>query len=101
MPHFDTIIIGAGLAGIAAAQHLTAEHQTVGLIEARHRFGGRVWTHHDAGIDVPVELGPEWFDADGEMHRLLAERPGAARKGTGEFLRRVGGEWRSIDEPDD
>ena len=38
------IIIGAGLAGLAAARHLTSLGYDVSILEARSRPGGRVCT---------------------------------------------------------
>ncbi|OBF95497.1 FAD-containing monooxygenase EthA [Mycobacterium sp. 852002-51152_SCH6134967] len=41
-PHFDVLIIGAGLSGIGTACHLRAElpHKTVAILERRDRMGG-------------------------------------------------------------
>jgi monoamine oxidase len=61
---FDIIIVGAGMAGLTAGRVLAASGQRVGIIEARHRVGGRICTthvDHGAGrLDVPVELGAEF-----------------------------------------
>jgi monoamine oxidase len=61
---FDIIIVGAGMAGLSAARVLANAGQRVGIIEARHRVGGRICTTHvDDGagrLDVPVELGAEF-----------------------------------------
>ena len=55
------IVIGAGLAGIAAARALQAQGRTVVILEARERIGGRIWTIRDwAGI--PLELGASWVN---------------------------------------
>ncbi|WP_084542242.1 flavin monoamine oxidase family protein [Calidithermus chliarophilus] len=54
-----TLVIGAGIAGLAAAQDLTAAGHKVRILEARDRVGGRIHTDRDfAG--VPVELGAEF-----------------------------------------
>jgi monoamine oxidase len=98
---FDTIVIGAGLAGIAAAQHLSQRGQRVALVEARSRFGGRVWTRRDPATEYPIEMGPEWFNGSGPVHQLLAAPKLATPESGGAFLRRVHGELRSIDDPDD
>src|SRR5215510_469090 len=42
------IVIGAGLAGLAAAYELTQAGHAVTVLEARTRSGGRVWTLRDA-----------------------------------------------------
>ena len=41
-PHFDVLIIGAGLSGIGTACHLQAElpHKTIAVLERRERLGG-------------------------------------------------------------
>jgi monoamine oxidase len=51
----NVLIIGAGMAGLGAAQKLTAENIDVTILEARNRIGGRTWTDHSLG--VPMDLG--------------------------------------------
>ncbi len=60
----DTIIVGAGVAGLAAARALVAGGQRVLLLEARDRVGGRVATVRDPASAVPLELGPEFVHGD-------------------------------------
>ncbi len=55
------IIIGAGMAGLAAARALRAAGHDPLLIEARTRYGGRIWTDKRYG---PVELGAEFIHGD-------------------------------------
>ena len=50
----DTIIIGAGAAGLSAARMLHDAGQRVAILEARDRIGGRVWTDHTIA-EIPVE----------------------------------------------
>jgi monoamine oxidase len=38
------IVIGAGIAGLAAARHLQQEGLKVVVLEARNRTGGRLWS---------------------------------------------------------
>lgn len=53
------IIIGAGIAGLAAAEKLQSEGLTVTILEARNRIGGRIWT--DNSLGVPLDLGAAWI----------------------------------------
>ena len=54
----DAIIVGAGVAGLAAATKLTRAGINVQVIEARDRIGGRIYTLHDLGL--AMELGAEF-----------------------------------------
>lgn len=56
----DVAIIGAGMAGLAAARRLTASGLRVTVLEARDRIGGRVHTRREPGWPVPVEAGAEF-----------------------------------------
>ena len=49
------MIIGAGVAGLAAARELTNAGFKVTIVEARDRIGGRIYTHHG------IELGAEFI----------------------------------------
>lgn len=60
----DVLVIGAGAAGLAAAQKLQAEGRRVTVLESRGRIGGRIrstWVH---GIEHPVELGAEFVHGE-------------------------------------
>ena len=61
--HYDTIVIGAGAAGLAAAQTLQDANRSVLLLEARDRVGGRVHTDYDFAPH-PVELGAEFLHGE-------------------------------------
>src|SRR5262245_7516080 len=54
------LVIGAGLAGLAAARRLANAGLHVTIVEARDRIGGRVHTVHDRRFSTPVELGAEF-----------------------------------------
>lgn len=59
-PHFDTLIIGAGASGLAAAAMLSQQGQSVCLLEARERIGGRIYTRDEPDIAIPIDLGAEF-----------------------------------------
>lgn len=69
----DVIIIGAGLAGLAAALKLKKRNISYTIIEARSRVGGRVFSHQiDPGLII--ELGGEWVgDSHTRMQELCAD----------------------------
>lgn len=56
----DVVVLGAGMAGLAAAEGLGAAGRRVVVLEARDRIGGRIHTVDDPGLEVPVELGAEF-----------------------------------------
>jgi monoamine oxidase len=57
----QVLIIGAGLAGLAAARRLADAGIRVLVLEARDRIGGRVHTIHDPRLAIPIELGAEFI----------------------------------------
>ena len=56
----DVLVLGAGVAGLAAAERLAAAGRRVLLLEARDRVGGRIHTVSDPATPHPIELGPEF-----------------------------------------
>ncbi len=67
------IIIGAGIAGLAACTRLQEYGFDVTILEARNRCGGRVWIDNTLG--VPVGLGAGWIHGvDENPIAQLAER---------------------------
>lgn len=69
---YDVIVIGAGAAGLAAADALVRAGRSVLVLEARQRVGGRCWTHRMSDLDIPVELGAEFLHGGArETHALL------------------------------
>lgn len=71
----DVVVVGAGVAGLAAARALALGGQRVLVLEARDRIGGRTWT--DSSLGVPVDLGASWIHGvDGNPLWALAPRFG-------------------------
>lgn len=50
------LVVGAGIAGLTAAQALRKLGHAVTVLEARNRIGGRIWTDSDG-----VDLGAHWI----------------------------------------
>ncbi|MBK8437574.1 MAG: flavin monoamine oxidase family protein [Austwickia sp.] len=72
-PPGHVVVIGAGMAGLAAAHHLVAAGLEVVVLEARDRVGGRVEGGHVAD-GTPVELGGQWIGpTQNRMYQLVAE----------------------------
>jgi monoamine oxidase len=56
----DVIVVGAGVAGLAAARDLAAAGLTPCVLEARDRMGGRIFSEHLRDFPLPIELGAEF-----------------------------------------
>lgn len=71
----SVIVIGAGMAGSAAARLLADEGVDVTVLEARDRVGGRI--HADRSWGAPVEMGAAWIHGmTGNPMVALAEGQG-------------------------
>lgn len=69
----DVIVVGAGLAGAAAALRLSKAGKRVRVIEARERCGGRGFARRYAGEGPSLEFGGAWITP--WHHRLRALVP--------------------------
>ena len=63
----DVVIVGAGAAGLTAANALKQAGLSVAVLEARDRVGGRV--HTDVIEGAMLEVGGQWVSPD--QHALI------------------------------
>ena len=66
----SVIVIGAGFAGLAAANQLKKKGLKVIVLEARNRVGGRVFSFDIPDEKLVIELGAEWV---GKSHERIIE----------------------------
>jgi monoamine oxidase len=71
----DVVVVGAGLAGLAAARRLVDAGAEVVVMEARHRVGGRTLTM-PAADGTPIDHGGQWIGPTQHRIAALAERLG-------------------------
>ena len=95
------LVIGAGIAGLSAAHHLRQAGIEAVVLEARDRFGGRVWTNRNFA-DIPVEFGAELIHGTGsEVNtwawvRRLGLRTWHWNKLDDSMFRTEDGEWLTM-----
>ncbi len=70
-------VVGAGAAGLAAANELVHKGCQVTVFEARDRLGGRIWT--DRSFGFPLEMGAAWLHG-GMTHPFVARCGGRAKE---------------------
>lgn len=76
------VVIGAGLAGLAAARDLQAAGHEVTVLDSRDRIGGRIHTSR-LWPDLPMDLGASWIHGTkGNPLTALADEAGARRVST-------------------
>jgi monoamine oxidase len=71
----DVVVVGAGLAGLAAARRLVDAGAEVVVLEARDRVGGRTLTL-PAADGTPIDHGGQWIGPTQHRIAALAERLG-------------------------
>lgn len=72
----DAVVVGAGIAGLAAARDLAGAGRSVVVLEASSRIGGRMRT--DRSLGIAFDLGASWIHGvDGNPITELAARAGA------------------------
>jgi monoamine oxidase len=69
------VVVGAGLAGLVAADELVRDGMEVVVLEARSRVGGRVWSQRLPNGAV-IEMGAEYILPGNTAIRELADRFG-------------------------
>lgn len=77
---FDVIVIGAGVAGLAAARDLYGAGKKVCILEGRERIGGRIWTLHAPDLPLPIELGVEFIHGEAEDTFSIVESAALLRE---------------------
>jgi len=73
----QVVVVGAGIAGLAAAKDLQESGYEVTVLEARDRTGGRIYT--DRSLGFPLEKGAAWMHSnqvDGNRLMSLKEELG-------------------------
>jgi monoamine oxidase len=99
---YHTIVIGAGVAGLAAARMLARSGVPVAVLEARDRVGGRIHTAtasagETSGGAIPVELGAEFIHGlPQESWELLREAGLATYELRGSHLRFAGNRLQTV-----
>ncbi|MBS2039627.1 FAD-dependent oxidoreductase [bacterium] len=69
---YDVLVVGAGVAGLAAARKLQENGKKVAVLEARERLGGRVLTDQTT-FSRPFDIGAHWFHQEEPGQNPLAK----------------------------
>lgn len=88
----SVLIVGAGVAGLAAAERFLQNGLEVTIVEARDRAGGRIHTVQASGL--PIELGAEFVHgAKNQTWELIRAANLATVPVSDEHWRVMNGEW--------
>ena len=71
----DCAIVGAGFAGLAAADKMVQAGRSTVVLEARDRVAGRVWTKH-LDDETAVDVGGQWLGPTHDRMYALCARFG-------------------------
>jgi len=101
----DVVIVGAGAAGLAAAERLSASGLSIAILEARARAGGRIFTRRVRGWPLPIELGAEFvhgrrdevFEIAPEAGLLIDRLPDSSLQATASGFRWQHDLWARFD----
>lgn len=94
---YDAIVVGAGLAGLAAARELEHAGRRVVILEATDRIGGRAYT--DGAGDAAIDLGAAWVHGvDTNPLTGLVDGAGLRRVRTSDEARYYRGSARLSDD---
>lgn len=98
----DVVVVGAGVAGLAAARVLDASGLRVVVLEARDRVGGRIHTIRVPGVAQPIELGAEFVHGRVPATLELADAAGLLLcEATGEWWQAADGRLHAPAAMDD
>ncbi len=87
------VVVGAGLAGLAAGTWLKRSGHQVEVFEASARVGGRAKTIRRPGTDELVDVGTQYFHSNYRRAHALMDSVGLAQN-----LRKIRGKTRFFDD---
>jgi monoamine oxidase len=97
----DVVVIGAGVAGLAAASRLARSGARVTVLESRDRIGGRITTVRDSRTPLPIELGAEFIHGSAdEIVEIVREQNLIVCDTHGERWRAAGRRLTPLDDHD-